>query len=419
LEQFRKTILPQGITVVSESIPHVKSFSLGFWFNVGSRDETMEDNGITHFIEHMLFKGTKKRSPRRIANDIESYGGYLNAFTSKEHTCYYGRGLSQHIERTFDVLADMAQDPAFKESEIKKEAGVVIDELNDIEDSPEELIFDKFEEIIFAGNSLALPIIGSEENIRKFSRPDLVNFIDRKYGFNRFFIAATGNVDHNKLVSLAEKYISKNFGKKKIIRTDVVPSKISNSIIEKETQQVYSIIGRAVEGYKDKKRSAINVLSHLLGEGSSSRLFQQVRERNGICYQLNSFLNSFYDVSAFGVFYSTNDKLFDKSKTLISNEFRKLREKKVPERELKRAKEYLKGSMILGLEGLTNRMFRMAQSEIYFGKIIPVEETIAEIDEVTPEEIWELSNELLDEKTLSEIVIQSKKSKAKTTKPEK
>ena len=144
MNQFQKTILPNGIKILTETIPYVNSFSLGFWFNVGSRDEIPENNGITHFIEHMLFKGTKNRSAKRIADDIESYGGYLNAFTSKEHTCYYGRGLSNHLEKTFDVLSDMIQNPSFKPLEIKKEAGVIIDELNDVQDNPEELIFEKF-----------------------------------------------------------------------------------------------------------------------------------------------------------------------------------------------------------------------------------------------------------------------------------
>jgi len=209
INQFQKTVLPQGIKIVSEHIPYVKSFSLGFWFNVGSRDENQHNNGITHFIEHMLFKGTQKRSARAIANDIESYGGYLNAFTSKEHTCYYGRGLTKHLEKTFDVLADMIQNPAFKENEIKKEAGVVVDELYDIEDSPEELIFDKFEEYLFKGNPLGLPVIGTEKNIRSFTREDLFDFINNKYGFNNFTIAASGNMDHRELIRLANKYIVK------------------------------------------------------------------------------------------------------------------------------------------------------------------------------------------------------------------
>ena len=170
MNQYQKTILPNGIRILSENIPYVKSFSLGFWFNAGSRDENVHNNGITHFIEHMLFKGTKNRSARKIANDIESCGGYLNAFTSKEHTCYYGRGLASHFEKTFDVLTDMIQNPLFNPSDIKKEASVIVDELNDIEDNPEELIFDKFEEIIFSGNNISLPIIGKEKNIRSFSR---------------------------------------------------------------------------------------------------------------------------------------------------------------------------------------------------------------------------------------------------------
>jgi predicted Zn-dependent peptidase len=194
LSQYNKTILPNGIKILTESIPHVKSFSLGFWFNVGSRDESYRNNGITHFIEHMLFKGTKKRSARKIAVEIESAGGYLNAFTSKEHTCYYGRGLAEHIEKTFDVISDMIQQPSFKPAEIKKESSVVVDELYDIEDNPEELIFDKFEEIIFSGNTLSLPIIGTEKNIKNFSQFDLFNFIKEKYGFNRLIISASGSV---------------------------------------------------------------------------------------------------------------------------------------------------------------------------------------------------------------------------------
>ncbi|MGE5402932.1 MAG: M16 family metallopeptidase [Ignavibacteriales bacterium] len=408
MNQYKKTILPQGIKIISETIPYVKSFSLGFWFNVGSRDENHKNNGITHFIEHMLFKGTRKRSPRKIAEDIEGYGGYLNAFTSKEHTCYYGRGLQKHIERTFDVLADMIQDPAFKVSEIKKEAGVVVDELYDIEDNPEELIFDKFEEYIFSGNSLGLPVIGTEKNIRSFSQADLFGFIGQKYGFNTLTIASSGSVEHEELVRLAEKYIKKDLGKKVVRRKAVSPKFKEEVDIEKEIQQVHAILGTSTYGYKEDKRNIVNVLSHILGEGSSSRLFQTIRERNGICYQLNSFLNSFYDISSFGVYFSTNEKLFDKSLDLIYKEYAKLREKKVSEKELKKAKEYLKGSMLLSLEGMTNRMFRIAQSEIYFNKVKTIEEAIKEIDAVTADEVLAMANEVLDEKVLSKIVIRAK-----------
>lgn len=416
MSQYKKTILPNGIKIISETIPYVKSFSLGFWFNVGSRDENNKNNGITHFIEHMLFKGTKARSAKKIADEIESCGGYLNAFTSKEHTCYYGRGPGSHIAKTFEVLADMVQNPSFKPNEIKKEASVVVDELYDIEDNPEELIFDKFEEIIFSGNSLSLPIIGTETNIKNFTQPDLFNFVKQKYGFNRMLVAASGAVDHGLLVKLAGKYINKDMGssplRRKYYPSTVMPSKAE--FIEKEIQQVHAIIGRPTYGYKSDKRDTAAVFSQVLGEGSSSRLFQALRERNGIAYQVNSFLNSFYDASAFGVYFSTNEKMIDRALSLVAKEFRKLRETKISERELNKAKESIKGSLLLGLESTSNRMTRMAQSELYFNRIKTTDEMIKNIDAVNAGDVLEAANELLDEDSFIRLIIKSKNAMLKS-----
>ena len=410
MSQFNKTVLPNGIKIISESIPYVKSFSLGFWFNVGSRDESFRNNGITHFIEHMLFKGTKKRSARKIAVDIESAGGYLNAFTSKEHTCYYGRGLEEHIEKTFDVISDMIQQPSFKPTEIKKESSIVVDELFDIEDNPEELIFDKFEEIIFAGNSLGLSIIGSEKNIRNFSQFDLFNFVKEKYGLNRLIISASGAVDHNSLIKLTDKYFKIDLGKSRIKRKHyssfIQSSKIE--FIDKEIQQVHTVIGKSTYGYKNTRRIKVALLTQILGEGSSSRLFQSVREKNGIAYQINSFLNSYYDVSSFGVYFSTNEKMIDRAISLVLKEFRKLRETKITDKELKKAKESIKGNLILSLENTSNRMIRMAQSELYYNRIKSLEEILEEIDSVTAEDILDISNELLQEDSFVKVIIKSK-----------
>jgi len=405
LPNYNKTILPSGVKIISEFIPHVKSFSLGFWFNVGSRDENRKNNGITHFIEHMLFKGTKKRSAKKIAEEIEGYGGYLNAFTSKEHTCYYGRGLSQHLQRTFNVISDMIQNSSFKKSEIEKEAGVIIDELLDINDNPEELIFDKFEETIYAGNSLGLPIIGVESNIKSFTQDDLFNFINEKYGFNNLTIAASGSVDHSYLIKLTEKYFTKDLGQKNHRRKYILPAAAPNKFTRKEIQQVHIIVGRASYGHKDEKRIPLNILSHILGEGSSSRLFQSIREKNGIAYQLNSFLNSFYDVSSFGIYLSTNEKQAEKAINILFSELKKLREKKVSDRELKKAKEYLKGGMLLNLESTTARMFRMANSELYFNRLISVDEMIKKIDSVTSKQILEIADEVLAEISLTKVII--------------
>jgi len=412
LSNYNITKLPSGITLATEQIDYVKSFSLGFWFNVGSRDETGKTNGISHLLEHMFFKGTPKRTARKISEEIESLGGYLNAFTSKEHTCFYGRGLSQHIDKAFDVLSDMVQNSLFEKGELQKESKVVIDELRDIEDSPEELIFDKFETNIFKGNSLSMPIIGSESNVESFKQKDLLSYSKNKYGYNNLVIVASGAVSHNQLLKMIEKYFKH---KKKNIDTGFhlknrkkFSYKVSkNLFIQKDINQAHMILGGPTYGYKHKERAVINLISNILGEGSSSRLFLSLREKNGIAYQVNTFMNTFWDVSSFGVYLSTNDESLPKAKLLIEKEFEKLKTKKITHKELKKAKEYIKGSLQLSLESTSNRMIRMGSSLLYYGIVKTVEESIKEIDAVTREDIQKYSQKLLNPKNLSNISISS------------
>lgn len=408
MKNINVTELPNGIKVISEKINYVKSFSLGFWFNVGSRDETEENSGISHFLEHMFFKGTKKRSAKKIAEDIESLGGYLNAFTSKEHTCFYGRGLTDHVEKTFEVLADMVQNSIFDPKEIEKESAVVIDELYDIEDSPDELIFDKFESNIFHGNSLGMPIIGTEKNLRSFKQKDLFKYVNENYTRDRFYIVASGNIEHKDLIKFAKKYISKNLKATNDNKRELIVNPTSDLHVSKETQQVHYILGKSTYGHKEKSRVKVSVLSHILGEGSSSRLFQKVREENGIAYQINSFLNSFFDISTFGIYLSTNDKSVNKAQELIYEEIEKIKKKKVGEVELERAKEYLIGNMLMSLESTTNRMLRIAQSMIYFNKIKTIEETVKHIQAVSSKDIRDLSNEIFENGTLTRVILSLK-----------
>ncbi|MCX8105557.1 MAG: insulinase family protein [Ignavibacterium album] len=408
MDNYKITVLPGGVRVISEFIPHFKSFSLGFWINVGSRDENSRNNGITHFIEHMIFKGTKNRTAKQISDAIESYGGYLNAFTSKEETCVYVRGLENNFNLYFDVLSDLVQNPLFKEYHIKKEAGVVIDELRDIEDNPEELIFDKFEEKIFSGNSLSYPIIGTEKNILSFNSTLLHQFHKKYYRADNLLIVSSGCIEHEKIVELAKKSILLKSGATNTKRKSFVKNFADDYYIEKETNQIHTIIGKTSFGFNDERRTALKVLTTLLGEGSSSRLFQAVREKLGITYQINSFLNSYKDVSAFGVYYSTNEKHWEKVYNIITREFNKIIDGKIKDNEIKRVKEYLKGNTILSLENTTNRMIRLANSILHFGKILSLEETIKKIDSVTKEELIEIAKEVLSSKELITITLGTK-----------
>jgi len=407
VDNYYLTTLPGGTKIISEFIPHVKSFTLGFWFNVGARDESLRNNGISHFIEHMLFKGTKKRTAKMIAEEIESYGGYLNAFTSKEHTCYYSKGLSENLGRTFGVLSDLIQNPLFKEIHIRKEAGVVIDELKDLDDNPEELLYDKFEEIIFNGNKLSYPVIGRENNILNFKSDDLFNFHSTNYNTDGLLVVASGNVKHDELIKLTEKYITERESKSRRSRDKFNLKKVEDAFIEKDVQQVHTILGRATYGYNDKRRVPVRFLSALLGEGSSSRLFLAIREKLGITYQINSFLNSYYDTSAFGIYFSTNQNQYAKVIDIIFKEFKKVKEFPVSEKELKKVKEYLKGGIILSLESTTNRMMRIANSILYYDKVLSIEDYISKIDKITSEDVQKTANELLNESKLIKVILKS------------
>jgi len=408
MNRYSTSRLSNGITVVSENLPYVKSFSLGLWINVGTRDENKRNNGISHFLEHMFFKGTRNRTAKQISMEVEALGGYLNAFTSKEHTCFYGRGLLHNLEKTFVVLSDMLQNSLFDNKEIEKESRVILDEMKDIEDSPEEIIFDKFESALFKGSSLELPIIGTEKNVLGFKQKDLINYIANKYSNDKLFIVASGAIDHNFLIDIVEKHFNGSFGKNRKRAVRKYTSHTDKLFLEKPINQAHVIIGRNTIGYNSDNRMAVSLLSHILGGGSSSRLFLSVRERNGITYQINSFLNSFYDTSTFGVYFSTNEASVQKAIKLIFKEFEKLKKTKVSKKELNRAKEYLKGNLLMSLESTTNRMMQMAQSVIYFGRIKTIEEIIEKIDSVTSDDILILSNEILNKEDFSTVLVNSK-----------
>ncbi len=401
---YKITKLDNGITVISETVTYVNSFSLGFWFTTGSRDENDSINGISHFIEHMVFKGTPKRSAKKISDEIESLGGYINAYTAKEKTCFYITGLGKHLEKSFEILSDMVLNAEFKDREIKREAQVILEELNEALDIPEDFIFDKFEEHIYEGNPLKYTILGKESSITSFNHDILSAYNKIRYNANNLIIGAAGAVEHDKLVELTKKYLSNMHVGQKVKRAPLELKERHNLYLSKSIAQIYLLMGKTTVGYNSDEKIKLNVLSNILGESSSSRLFQRLREKNGLAYQINSFVNSFSDVSTIGVFLSTSEKNVEKAYNLILEEFYKLREKPVSKSELNRVKEVFKGHLIIGLEGMGRRISTLTNSYMIYGRIRNIDETIKMIDNVTIDDIQELAKRELDEKKMVKII---------------
>ncbi len=408
---YEKTILDNGIKVLSEKNNHVKSFSLGIWIDVGSRDENTINNGISHFIEHCVFKGTQKRSARQIALSLEAYGGYLNAFTTKEHTCFYARALSAQVPKAFDVLSDLITSATFKQKEIEKEKQVVIEELVTYEDTPEEHIPELLDAELYSPHPLGYPVIGTKNNLEHFTQKHLQNFIEEKYVPGRMIISAVGDVEHEKIVQLADRYFgdSKN-GNKKFERSK--PRLINRSktlSIEKDIQQVHICLGRKTFGVRNSNRTNLAALNTVLGGGTSSRLFLNIREKYGFAYNVYSFLSSYYDSSTFGIYICTSPKNRDRSIGLIWNELDKLSENPITKSELKKIKEHIKGTISLGMESTSSKMIHLATSELYFNRVKSIEEIFAEVDTLTSEGIQNLAKELFIRDSFTTVTIEPKR----------
>lgn len=431
LANYKKTILPGGIRIVTEEISHVRSVAFGVWLNVGSRDETPANNGLSHFVEHMVFKGTKRYRASQIAQSLESVGGFLNAFTSKEHTCFYARVLDQHLERAIDVLSDLVQYPLFDSKELEKEKQVVLDELRNIEDDPDELIHDYFDRLIFGDHPLGYPVIGRPDTIPKFGRKKLFEHLHRHYRSNTMVVAAAGNIHHDALVDLVKSYFSSHSNSNRRNGSPnpaksgwrgtqrVKPSfklyEAKRVEYDKPISQAHVCMGTVGISVKSRHRYPLLVLNTLLGEGMSSRLFQNIRERYGFAYSVYSFANMISDSGTFGVYIGTDSKNIQNSIELIYKELGKLKSNSVSKAEIQRTKEQLKGSMMLSLESMSGRMMRLGSGELVFGDYIPIDSILHNIEEVTLDGVREVANKLFDESKFSTIIFnpaETKSSKA-------
>lgn len=394
---FGKTDLHNGVRVVTETIPSVRSVSVGAWIEAGSRDEIDEDAGMCHFIEHMVFKGTKTRRMHQIAERMESVGGYLNAFTTKEYTCYYARALDEHLDRSIETVTDLILVPTFPSKELEKEKDVVIEEMRMYEDTPEDYAFDLLDKVLYDGQSMGRPIIGLESSVRSFSRDRLLDYVKSHYTPNRTIIAVVGNVRHDKVVRLVEKSMGQ--ARRVSERNDRSPLTTGRSEtirVRKPIQQAHLILGTRSYSVHHPHRFALSVLNTILGGGMSSLLNQNIREKYGYCYNIYSFLNAHSDTGEFGVYMGTDASRIDRARKLLIRELNRLVQDQVSARKLKQAINQVKGSIMLGLESMGSRMMRIGRQELYYHRYYSLDEIIERVESVTASEILTVAQDLLD-----------------------
>ncbi|MDQ7822393.1 MAG: pitrilysin family protein [Candidatus Eremiobacteraeota bacterium] len=395
---YKKTVLDNGIKVITEEMPFFKSATIGVWVNTGSKDEPLSKNGISHFIEHMMFKGTATRSATEIAELMDSVGGQLNAFTEKEQTCYYARVIDRHVPMAIELLADMLLNSCYDPEEIERERGVVLDEVRLYEDSPDELIFDIFNKLLWDGHPLGRSILGTKKVIERISRDDLIAHVEKHYVAENLIIAAAGNIKHKEFRKLVERSFHRagEWKGRKPGSRPVPEHEKKNYVKYKDCEQVYLITGGKGISQRDDHKYCLSVLDSILGGSMSSRIFQEIREKRGLVYNVCSFQNSFYHAGLFGLFAGTSYENLSKVISLMYQIVKEMKEKGVDSKELVRAKEQLKGTISLALESTSNRMMRLVKSEIFHGRLVPHEEVFEKIDAVTVDELFSLSQQLLN-----------------------
>ncbi len=394
---LRRTLLPSGLIVLTERMEHMRSVAMGVWIKSGSRCEPVETNGISHFVEHMLFKGTRSRSAQHIARQMDSIGGNLDAFTGKETICFNVKSLAEHVPIALDVLTDLVLNPLFDLPDIERERSVILEEIKIDEDNPDVLVQELFTQAFWKDHPLGKPILGTSATVAKLDQQSLLAYHgDRFHGGNILFTAA-GNLDHDRFTeAVAEKFSTLAGGE---TLHELPAPKASARIIlrnKKSLEQVQICLGVPAPPVADKNRFATILLNTVLGGGMSSRLFQTIREERGMAYSIYSDLSPFRDTGTLCVYAGTATGKALEVVDLILAEFRKLKETALDEEELKRAKDQIKGNLLMGLESSNSRMANLARQQMYFQEFIPVEEIIASIDAVDSGQVQAMAQQLFD-----------------------
>ena len=402
-----KTTLENGVRVLSEAVSSVRSIAIGVWIDSGSRNDPESLAGISHFVEHTVFKGTAKRRMHQIASRMESVGGYINAFTSKEHTCYFARALDSYLARGVDSTCDLVASPVFPEREIEKEKGVVLEEIKMYEDTPDEYIADRFESVIYPAQPIGRPIIGYPKTVSRLRREDLCEYVDKQYTSDQIVVAAAGNLSHKSLLKSVEKAFQglRPTSIRGTEKPEIPPYKPTELSVTRPIQQGHLILGRRGITIHSKQRAVLEIINTILGGGSSSRLNQRIRERYGFCYSVYSFLNMYSDCGDFGVYVGLDASRIERSITLIFRELDRLAQTSVSNQALNRAKGQARGAIALGLESMSNRMARLGKQELYFGRIASMDEIIAELEAVTADEVQTFAAEFLRPEKFSRVML--------------
>lgn len=394
IRTIRRHTLPNGLTILTEEMQHVRSVSIGVWAKTGSRHEDAEANGISHFVEHMVFKGTTTRSAADIARQIDSIGGNMDAFTSKEYICFNAKVLDEHLPIALDVVSDMVLNPVFDAQEITRERGVVLEEIKMDEDNPDYLVHEIFTQNFWRDHPLGKPILGTKETVRRFEQPLLREYYQKHFYPGNLIVSAAGNLDHQRLVEL----VSRRFEHLKAGQDgfhQAAPKTSSRIVLrnKKQLEQVQICLGVPSLPIAHGQRYASFALNALLGGGMSSRLFQNIRERQGLAYSIFSDLSPYRDTGCLSVYAGTSLESTIKVVESIIGEFRELKNNPVPEDELRRAKDQIKGSLMLSLESTTARMSNLARQEMYFDRFFGLDEILQGVESVTAEDLQKLAQE--------------------------
>ncbi|MBX9620926.1 MAG: insulinase family protein [Alphaproteobacteria bacterium] len=386
------TTLDNGLRIITDDIPGILSASLGLWVDVGARYESPEVNGISHFLEHMAFKGTTSRSAKQIAEEIENVGGHLNAYTSKENTAYHARVLENDVPLALEIIADIIQNSTFEPAEVEREREVILQEIGQAHDTPDDIIFDYFQETAFPNHPLGRPILGSPDNVRRIQQSDLKKYMTQEYSASRMIFAATGAVKHEKIVDLCQKHFSK-LSNHETQNYENSSYQGGHFFQNRQLEQVHLLVGYESCPYGHPDFYPISVFSSLLGGGMSSRLFQEVREKRGLVYSVYSFNTSFRDAGVFGIYAGTGEKQVDELLPTVKNVLETFPHT-LEDKEIDRSKAQMKAGILMSLESTSNRCEQLAQQMMIYKRHVSPQELIEEVNAVTRENLIDVAQRL-------------------------